>query len=317
MKITKNILSLSALLMISGMGAALGGDLENSNRDVDAKYNVQNDLSYPGAFYGRHFTGKNGSHEAFSVIAMYSGEFEDPGKIITGPVKDFLKCSKMDFKSSGSEDEVYDSDTFRGCVTPSGKVFNGFVGCTGGFHWFTLYSADMPEADVEAISAYDTDFRDSLAAQDYPSVEAPSEKANKKLPAGYVLLPTFRYPLDGAYAYIAKTYVNPDTGRLFSYQIVGAEQLRDFDVSGGVKEFCGSGATLKAEGKDSSLIGGCSSRQWVGPEKVLGKITNNVSANKLTVAEVYSANMSEADLAVFRAEVQDRVKNFNPKDFEF
>ena len=317
MKFMKNILSLSALLMIAGAGPALAENSDNSRKEVEAKYSIQNDLSYPGAFYGRHFTGKKGDYEAISVMALYSGETENPDKIITGPVKEFLKCSKMDFKSSGSEDEVYDYDDFKGCVTPSGKVFDGFVGCTGGFHWFTVYSAGMPEADVEAIKDYDTDFSDTLAAQDYPSMEAPSEKVSKKLPAGYVLLPTFRYLLDGAYAYIAKTYVNPDTGRLYSYQILGEEQLREYDFAGGLKEFCGAGASIKAEGKDSSAVKGCSSRQWVKPGKVLGKITNNVSANKLTVAETYSADMSEADLAVFRAEVSERVKTFNPGDFEF
>ncbi len=319
MKMIKNMLTLGAALLACGGAWAESEETENTNARVDAKYQAEDLWNYPEAFYGRHFTARNGSGDAYRFMANYTGlpeNYADPDVIITGRVKDYLKCSSMDFKSSRGEDEIYEGDSFKNCKTPSGKVFNGSVSCTGGFYWVTLYTADVPEADAEALENYDTDFMMTLAAQDAPSMEMPGEHLPGNLPRGYVLFPTFVYPLKDVYSYVAKTYINPATGRIFSYQIMPEKNLEGYDIKESLKEFCGKDYKQTPEKDGRFEVSNCMSRQWAKPIKVTGVVMKKKAAGGLVVTDFYSEGMPQDEAEFFASELGGRVKNLKPGDFE-
>ena len=139
---------------------------------------------------------------------------------------------------------------------------------------------------------------------------------NYKMEQSDVLFPTFVYPLKDVYSYVAKTYINPATGRIFSYQIMAEKNLEGYDIKESLKEFCGKDYKQTPEKDGRFEVTNCASHQWAKPLKITGVVMKKNAAGGLVVTDFYSEGMPKDEAGFFANELGDRVKNLKPEDFE-
>ena len=301
--------------------------------------------SYPGMFYGRIFTHRKTGAKGYLILAsdhrMYPVAREaktvlgkDPGwirELFTG----FMGCPAAEMiretGEAGDPDECdeycclgecVDTLTFSRCAA-EGANYDG-AAAFGDSMGYTLTAFDsrIPEQDRVQILSYDRDmpavilpsqgedFVPSFCVQDCPSDDIPEEWAGREiLEAGFLLYPTFDYPLTGRLL-TARTYVRPGREDMLGYMI-----YRDVDVDAEkssvpdkMKEFCGSGVTIR-EGKEQMDFSGCLSHVRGRGVEISGKLEGRENCRLLTF---WSSDLPAADQQLPRREAEQRLSLCRP-----
>lgn len=299
-----------------GMSAVFAED-GNSNPEVEKNYQVEKFTVYPDSFYGRKFVHKTSGNEFVLVLADYKDPESitdmGPDAVITKNISDFLHCRKMNFQKP-DEDELdgfmYDSDSFTGCETPEGRIYDGEAFVTGGFYGFYLYTPGLSEQEKELLGLYDWEFQIKLAAQDSPSIEF-SQKNDGELPEGYVGLPTFSYPVTGM-TYVNKMLVNSDTDKLFAYQIAAAGDDSAEMTVGALKDYCGKNVKIQT-GSQKIEFSSCISNSLPSPIEVVG---NAYIKDQLLVVVMHSKDASDEETKMFEGAVEKRLDSFDLNYFK-
>ena len=315
----------AAALFIPCIGAAADNSI--------AGYTVESSTAYPGSFYGRVFTARNGGRKSY-VFDLLDQNYGASSKQLNRDLSILLGCRSMTITIANQDTDYYDGSTvfesesarsveFSDCVTAdgsySGKVFTG-----EGQPRVTVFENSVPEQLRESLTEYREGYPQELlelsaCAQDCPSEEFPQINAVTSYTAqGYTLYPTIIYPLtyedrNGwiGMSYIAKTYIKPGKPEHFGYMIYDAQQISPENAEMHLKKFCGEKVEIRKSG-DGSEFENCMSVQRKPEVKIKGKISRSGSLNILTF---WYDGMKDQELTMFNREVKQRVDNFNPADF--
>ena len=284
------------------------------HKRVDETFTVKNFYAYPGAFYGKVFTNKKTDKDVVHILAGYpENDYQTPDLLIKHVVGPFLNCASPKIPT-GEKDEMYESETFSGCKV-EGTEIKGEVFVTGGFYSVVMYEDGVTETETELARWYNRDFQDRLCAQDCISMEDINDNRNSLAAEnGYVVFPTFSYPLENS-SYVAKSYIKPEQGYLYSYQINEPAE-KSGDIENGIKKFCGSGVAVK-KSQSGYEFSGCVSKQKEDPINTSGNVVLLKDGKKdIVVLSMWSDNMPENDRKMFTDETKERAATLNPQDFE-
>jgi hypothetical protein len=313
-----------AVMLTMGFSGCYAADVntaEAGRKKIEDNFDISLYSGYPDAFYAKQFTDKKTGDSAVVIFANYrpgdpdcgDDGFCEPNKIIDKKIRRYLSCTSMKYTEPAEEDVadmVYDGDSFTSCVTPEGKIYDGSVLVTGGFYSVFLYSAGFPEGTKDSLYEYDGDFFGSLAAQDTPSMEGFSENIGPDIPKGYILIPTFSFPVQD-HSYVAKLFNVFNTDKLYGYQLFTRSNADMKNIAEQVIRFCNGRASIEIK-DDRLTFSNCLSRQLPVPVNVSGYVSLN---GKVAVAVTYSDTLPEDDKKKFDGEVQRRITNFKEQDF--
>ena len=272
------------------------------------------------------------AHEAKTVLG------KDPGwirELFTG----FMGCPAAemirDTGWGGDPDECdeycclgecVDSLIFSRCAA-EGANYDGAADFRDpAYYTLTAFDSRIPEQDRVQILLYDRDmpsvilgevFDPHFCVQDCISDDFDEWAGREILEAGFLLYPTINYPLicDGSVVctgslLTARTYVRPGREDMLGYMIYRDEDVdaEKSSVPGKMKEFCGSGVTIR-EGKEQMDFSGCLSNVRGRGVKISGKLEGLENCRLLTF---WSSDLPTADQQLLRREAEQRLSLCRP-----
>lgn len=292
-------LSLTAMTLTTDVYA--GFSEGNQKAGLAAVYTVKDSFAYPEAFYGKQFLDDNGRIKAMLYLADYPKNLTNHHKIAATLVPKVFGCTGIEVAPPPQDDDFIDDHaSFKNCRISDDLNYNGDIYVSGGFYQIIVHTPDFPENFISEIMEYDESFQLSLAAQDYPSAEAPSATPDSlSVPQGYVILPTFRYPDFHEMPDIARTFINPETRQLFSYVILRKSSPGDRVPAEEIQDFCQNTIPLEKAGNSAGLytFRDCTSPQYSVPVITDGSILQQPDGS--LIFEIHSRNITDAELETF------------------